>query len=936
MDPQNIDLKQTVNLPKTAFSMKANLPQTEPKLLERWAEENLYQRIRASRAGRPTFILHDGPPYANGRIHLGTAFNKILKDFIVKSKTMAGFDSPYVPGWDCHGLPIEIKVDNDLGARKAKMSAMDIRAACRKYAEKYVDLQRQDFKRLGVLGRWDDPYLTMSAHYQSVIAGAFVEFLDRGYVYKGLKPVHWCIKDRTALAEAEVEYQDHTSPGIWVRFKLTSDPAKIHPALAGRNVYGLIWTTTPWTIPANMAIAYHPKFEYAAVDVAGTVYIVAAELLKVTAEKCGWHDYHTIATFPGAAIEHAVFRHPFLERDSLGILADHVTLEQGTGAVHTAPGHGQEDYVIGRQYGIEIFCPVDAGGRFFHAEGAAGRLPEELIGKTVWEANPVVIEILRSAGALLALEKLAHSYPHCWRCHHPVIFRATEQWFIGMDRNNFRQRALDAVHRTRWMPTWGEERISNMIATRPDWCISRQKDWGVPIIVFYCDQCREPLTDRKILDGIVELFRQHGADIWYQRTAAELLPAGTRCAKCGGGEFSKEYDVLDVWFDSGSSHLAVLNERFGLTWPADVYMEGGDQYRGWFHSSLLVGTGLKGGAPYRMCVLNGWVLDGEGRAMHKSLGNVIEPDEIIRRHGAEILRLWTASVEFNEDVRLSETILTRLVDAYRKLRNTFRYLLGNLSDFDLGTDAVPGSELAGIDQWILLRAEDLAARCRVWYENFEFHKVYHSVYAFATVDLSAVYFDILKDRLYTAATKSQARRSAQTALYRLLDALVRLMAPLMSFTAEEVWGHMGRPESVHVACFPEPAELSAGLDDAARRRSEDWDRLMQVRDTVLKSLETARNEKLIGAPLEACVRLSADGDLYPLLEQYARELPALFIVSQVALGRADTLSVQVERAAGRKCERCWKYTIDIGVDTRFPTICGPCAEAVEEICHDRH
>jgi isoleucyl-tRNA synthetase len=936
MDPQTIDLKQTVNLPKTAFSMKANLPQTEPKLLERWEKEKLYQRIRASRAGRPTFILHDGPPYANGRIHLGTAFNKILKDFIVKSKTMAGFDSPYVPGWDCHGLPIEFNVVNDLGARKAKMSAMEIRAACRKYAEKYVDLQRQDFKRLGVLGRWDDPYLTMSAHYQSVIAGAFVEFLDRGYVYKGLKPVHWCIRDRTALAEAEVEYQDHTSPSIWVRFKLTSDPARIHPSLAGRHVYGLIWTTTPWTIPANMAIAYHPKFEYVAVDVAGSVYLVAAELLKVTAEKCAWTDYRTIATFSGAAIEHAVFRHPFLERDSLGILADHVTLEQGTGAVHTAPGHGQEDYVSGRQYGIETYCPVDAAGRFFHAEGAAGRLPEELIGKTVWEANPVVIDLLKSAGALLGLEKLAHSYPHCWRCHHPVIFRATEQWFIGMDRNNFRQRALDVVHQTRWMPAWGEERISNMIATRPDWCISRQKDWGVPIIVFYCDQCREPLTDRKILDGIVALFRQHSADIWYQRTAAELLPAGTRCAKCGGGEFSKEYDVLDVWFDSGSSHLAVLNERFGLTWPADVYMEGGDQYRGWFHSSLLVGTGLKGGAPYRMCVLNGWVLDGEGRAMHKSLGNVIEPDQIIRRHGAEILRLWSASVEFNEDVRLSETILTRLVDAYRKLRNTFRYLLGNLSNFDPLRDAVPGSDLAGIDQWILLRAEDLAARCRVWYESFEFHKVYHSVYAFATVDLSAVYFDILKDRLYTAATKSQARRSAQTALYRLLDALVRLMAPLMSFTAEEVWGHMGRTDSVHVACFPEPAELTAGFDDAARQRFEDWDRLMQVRDTVLKSLETARNEKLIGAPLEACVRLSANPEIYPLLEQYARELPALFIVSQVALDRADTLTVHVERATGQKCERCWKYTTDTGVDPRFPTICGPCAEAVEEICHDRH
>jgi isoleucyl-tRNA synthetase len=937
MDPQNVDLKQTVNLPKTAFSMKANLPQTEPKMLERWEKENLYQCIRAARAGRPTYILHDGPPYANGRIHLGTAFNKILKDFIVKSKTMAGFDSPYVPGWDCHGLPIEIRVDNELGAKKASMSAMEIRAACRKYAEKYVDLQRRDFKRLGVLGQWDDPYLTMSAHYQSVIAGAFVEFLDGGYVYKGLKPVHWCIRDRTALAEAEVEYKDHTSPSIWVRFKLTSDPAKIHPDLAGRNVYGLIWTTTPWTMPANMAIACHPKFEYVAVDVAGAVYIVAADLLQVTAEKCGWSNSHVAATFPGAAVEHSVFRHPFLDRDSLGILADHVTLEQGTGAVHTAPGHGQEDHVIARQYGIETYCPVDAAGRFFHAEGATGRLPEELIGKTVWEANPVVIEILKSAGALLGLEKLAHSYPHCWRCHNPVIFRATEQWFIGMDRNNFRQRALEAVKQARWVPAWGQERISSMIATRPDWCISRQRVWGVPIIIFYCEHCREPLTDRKILEGIVELFRLHSADIWYQRTAAELLPAGTQCAKCGCTEFSKENDILDVWFDSGSSHLAVLNERFGLTWPSDVYMEGGDQYRGWFHSSLLVGVGIKGGSPYRLCVLNGWVLDGEGRAMHKSLGNVIEPDEIINRHGAEILRLWTASVEFNEDVRLSETILTRLVDAYRKLRNTFRYLLGNLSDFDPARDTVPASDLREIDQWILLRAEDLVARCRAWYDDFAFHKVYHSVYAFATVDLSAVYFDILKDRLYTSAAKSEARRSAQTALYRVLDALVRLVAPLMSFTAEEVWSHMGRPESVHVACFPEPAELAAGIGDAARKRAGSWARLMEVRDEVLKSLEAARNAKLIGAPLEACVRLSAGGDLYALLEQYARELPALFIVSQVELDRAaaEGLDVKVERAAGRKCERCWKYSTDVGSGAKFPTICGPCAEAVEEMLHGR-
>jgi len=937
-DPSNVDLKQTVNLPKTSFSMKANLPAAEPVLLQRWEKEKLYQRIRASRAGRPTYILHDGPPYANGRIHLGTAFNKILKDFIVKSKTMAGFDSPYVPGWDCHGLPIEIKVDSDLGARKAQMSTAEIRRACRQYAEKYVNLQRQDFKRLGVLGQWDDPYLTMSAEYQAVIASAFVEFLDRGYVYKGLKPVHWCLKDRTALAEAEVEYENHSSPSIWVRFKLASDPGVIDPTLSGRNVYGLIWTTTPWTIPANMAIAYNPKYEYAAVEVHSEgrpVYIVAAELLAVTAEKCGWAEYKKVASFPGARVEGAVFRHPFLDRDSLGILAGHVTLEQGTGAVHTAPGHGQEDYAVSRQYGIATYCPVDAAGKFYHAEGASGRLPEALIGKTVWEGNPIVIEILKSSGALLGLEKLEHSYPHCWRCHKPTIFRATEQWFIGMDLKNFRENALESVHRTRWMPEWGEERIANMIASRPDWCISRQRVWGVPIIVFYCSQCREPLTDRRVLDGVVALFREHGADIWYERDASGLMPAGIACAKCGCAEFTKETDILDVWFDSGSSHMAVLNQRFGLTWPADLYLEGGDQYRGWFHSSLLVGTGIKGGSPYRACALNGWVLDGEGRAMHKSLGNSIEPDEVIKRHGAEILRLWSASVNFNEDVRISSTIETRLVEAYRKLRNTFRYLLGNLSDFDASSDAVPAAELPEIDQWILLRAEGLVERCRAWYEGFEFHKVYHSVYAFATVDLSAVYFDVLKDRLYTSAARSRARRAAQTALYRLLDALVRLTAPVMSFTAEEVWTHMNREGSVHTAYFPEPAELSAGIPDAARARAANWDRLMEVRDAVLKSLETARNEKLIGAPLEACVRLSANGDLHPLLEEYARELPSLFIVSQVELARAEegALGVDVRRAGGVKCERCWKYTSDVGSNAHFPTICAPCGAAVEETLH---
>ncbi len=941
MDPKSIDLKQTVNLPRTDFSMKANLPLTEPKTLARWEAEDLYGQIRKSRAGRPKYILHDGPPYANGRIHLGHSFNKILKDFIVKSKTMAGFDSPYVPGWDCHGLPIEIKVDQELGSKKAKMSVSEIRAECRNYAAKYVEIQCREFKRLGVFGLWDRPYLTMSAHFQSVIAGAFVDFLDQGYVYKGLKPVNWCLSCRTALAEAEVEYENHTSPSIWVRFKLTSPPETIDAALTGRNVYGLIWTTTPWTIPANMAIAYHPKFEYSAVapdgDAGGDVYIVASDLLRATAGSCGWSATEALARFEGA-----VFRHPFLERDSKGILGDHVTLEQGTGAVHTAPGHGHEDYVVARQYGIATYCPVDAAGRFYRAEGAEGELPEGLIGKNVWEANPLVIDLLRERGGLLGLKKIEHSYPHCWRCHKPTIFRATEQWFIGMDRNGLRTRALEAVKNVKWMPAWGEDRISNMIAARPDWCISRQRIWGVPIIVFYCEGCREPVTDRAVLDPVVRLFAEHTADVWYEREASGLMPGGTTCAKCGGASFAKERDILDVWFDSGSSHLAVLNGENGLDWPSDLYLEGGDQYRGWFHSSLLVAVGLRDTAPYRGAVTNGWALDGEGRAMSKSLGNVVEPETIIRQYGADVLRLWVASVEFNEDVRMSETILTRLSEAYRKLRNSFRFTLGNLSGFNPETDSVPAAELLEIDRWILMRAADLVSKCRPWYDEFAFHKVYHAVYDFATVDLSSVYFDVLKDRLYTSATQSQARRSAQTALYRLTFALTRLLAPIIPFTTEEVWLSLKLPGSVHTAEFPTTEELVSGLSGEQRSRLANWDRLLPVRQEVLKKLEAARQEKVIGAPLEAAVRIRAVDSVFPLLLEYAADLPGLFIVSQVHLSnhvqsipegeqQGDAVEISVERAAGVKCERCWKYTTDTGANADFPTICAPCAQAVVEM-----
>jgi isoleucyl-tRNA synthetase len=936
MSAISVDLKKTVNLPKTDFSMKANLPTAEPKMLAHWEETSLYHRIRQARAGRPQYVLHDGPPYANGNIHLGTAFNKILKDFIVKSKSMAGFDAPYVPGWDCHGLPIEIKVDGELGKRKASMTGAQIRAACRAYAGKFVDIHRAEFKRLGILGRWEDPYLTMSAEYEAIIAQAFVDFLHGGYVYKGLKPVHWCTHDRTALAEAEVEYENHTSPTIYVRFKLTSDPATLDPALAGRDVYVLIWTTTPWTIPANLAISFNPRFEYLAVDTAQGTMIVAEGLLPQVADVLGW-DKTVIARFPGTRLERAVFRHPFLERDSLGLLGDHVTLEQGTGAVHTAPGHGQDDFVICQRYGIPVYCPVDAAGRIFQAEGAPGELPDQLLGKTVWEANPLVIKILEAHGALASQARFEHSYPHCWRCHNPVIFRATEQWFIGMDREELRSRTLQAIKHVKWHPSWGEERMSNMIAMRPDWCISRQRVWGVPIIVFYCEACGEPFTDKQVLERVVGEFRQHTADIWYSKTAAELMGEGHACEKCDGKEFRKETDILDVWFDSGSSHLAVLTPQNGLPWPSDMYLEGGDQYRGWFHSSLLIGVGLKGEAPYRECATHGWTLDADGRAMSKSIGNVIEPAEIVGKKGADILRLWVASVDFTEDVRMSQTILDRLSEAYRKLRNTFRWMLGNLGAFDPAKDGVAGDDLLGIDAWILTRAEDLVSRCLGFYKEYAFHKVYRAVYDFATTDLSAVYFDVAKDRLYTAGPNSTARRSSQTALYRLNLALVRLLAPLLSFTCEEVWKHMrvgtNETESVHIACFPAAAELTEGLSPELRAHAADWDKLLPVRDQVLKVLDTAREDKIIGSSLEAAVSLSADDKLHSLLKRHAVELPGWFIVSQVELDpeAVNDLRISVDRAHGDKCERCWKFTKDVGSDLEFPTVCAACAAVLREI-----
>jgi isoleucyl-tRNA synthetase len=938
--PKALDLKSTLNLPRTDFPMKANLPVNEPKWLAKWAKEDLYAQIRAVRREAPLFILHDGPPYANGRIHLGTALNKILKDFIVKSRTMAGYNAPYLPGWDCHGLPIEINVDKELGARKAQMTTQEIRQACRRYAEKFVDIQRDDFKRLGVFGEWETPYLTMDPEYEALTAEAFLKFLAAGYVYRGLKPVYWCISCKTALAEAEVEYGDHRSRSVYVKYNLLTDPAQLHPALAGRKVSVIIWTTTPWTLPASMAVAFHPEFEYVvATEGDGEAYLVESRRYEPTLAETGLKLATVLARLPGAKLDRIEMQHPFLDRKVVGVLADYVTAEDGTGCVHTAPGHGREDYETGTKYGIEIYCPVGDAGEF--TEG----LPEYK-GKKVFDANQPIIELLKARGTLVGPPGwLTHSYPHCWRCHNPIIFRAAEQWFISIDHQQLRERTLAEIRKVRWLPEWGKERISNMIATRPDWCISRQRVWGVPITVFHCETCRQPLLDARLARTAVELFRREGADAWYAHPVEDLLPPGTKCPTCGGGNLRKELDILDVWFDAGSSHFAVLGRRPDLPWPSDVYLEAGDQYRGWFHSSLLVALCTHGAAPYRQVLTHGWVLDAAGRAMSKSLGNVIEPMEVIKAHGAEVLRLWAASVVLGEDATISAEMLTHLAEAYRKLRNTFRYCLANLYDFDAEKDLVKGEQLEEIDVWALARTAEVLERVEAAYQEYAFHKVYRGLYDFSTVDLSAFYFDILKDRLYTAAAKSVRRRAAQSTLYRIADALARAVAPLMCFTAEEVWSHLParhwREPGVHLATFISPKRLREGIPESYLKSLENWPHLIAVRNEVLKALEAARNEKLIGSPLDAKVTLAAGGTLASLLQEYRVFLPTLFIVSQVALssdslpGAFETqlpdLRVRVEKASGRKCERCWNYSERVGEDHRYPTVCERCSAALKEI-----
>lgn len=937
--PAMLDPKSTVNLPRTSFPMKAGLPQNEPKWLEKWAEMDLYGKIRESRKGSPIYVLHDGPPYANGPIHMGTGMNKCLKDFVVKTKTMSGFDAPYVPGWDCHGLPIEIKVDNDLGRKKLEMPATAVRDACRVYATKYLNLQREQFKRLGIFGRWSDPYSTMEPPYEAAILRTLFEFMDRGAVYKGLKPVYWCIHDKTALAEAEVEYEMHTSPSVWVKYRLTSEPAQINPILANKTVSTIIWTTTPWTLPASMAVAFHPALDYVALEHGGEVYVVADALAQATIASCNLVGAKEVARFAGSHLEHAKFAHPFLERQIAGVLADYVTTDQGTGAVHTAPSHGAEDFYTGAKYKLDQTCNVDESGRLRNG------LPE-YDGLTVFKANAPIIELLKSRGALMAEGTIEHSYAHCWRCHNPVIYRATEQWFIAMDASiggsTLRKRALEEVKKVKWDPAWGEERLSNMLLTRPDWCISRQRIWGVPIAVFFCEACGKLLQSKEVNRAVVELFGGEGADAWYKKEARDILPAGTSCT-CGGTRFNKETDIIDVWFESGCSQAAVLGHGPQLPWPADLYLEGADQYRGWFQSSLLCAIGSRNSAPYRMVATPGWMLDPQGRAMSKSLGNTVDPVDIANRFGAEIVRLWVASVDYREDVRASEELMERVAESYRKIRNTFKYVLGNLYDFQPATDAVSFGEMGPLDQYMLLRTADFCSEVRQWYEAFEFHRIYHRLNEFCSSDLSNIYFDVLKDRLYTAAPGSRARRSAQTAVWRIGEALVRLVAPIMTFTAEEVWSYMAkfseRAESVHLAHFPQSTEIigeSGGAPQAQAVR-RDFDTLMSLRAEVMKALEVARKEKLIGSGLEAAVTIHAPGNVYDVLERYQDSLRFLLIVSKTEVRRASEgnghspLAIEVSKAPGQKCARCWNYSEQVGKDALYPTVCERCLTTLREL-----
>ncbi len=925
-----MDYRDTLNLPQTGFRMKAGLVQREPEAIAAWERDGLYEKVMAHTASRPLYILHDGPPYANGHIHMGHALNKVLKDVILRAKRMSGFSCPYVPGWDCHGLPIEHKVDKELGPKKKEISTLEFREACRSYARKWIDIQREGFRRLGILGDWQRPYLTIDYEYEAAIAAEFNRFLESGAVVRSRKPVYWCTSCRTALAEAEVEYHDHASPSIYVKFPFAGDAAEIDPALAGRKAFFVIWTTTPWTLPANLAIALHPGYEYAAVEVDGEVFVMADGLVEQALAAFG-KSGEVLARFASAPLEGKKCRHPFMDRDSLIVLADYVTLDSGTGCVHTAPGHGREDHITGLRYGLEPLSPVDDRG-FFTSEAGP------YAGIRITEANRRIIDDLAEKNLLVAESRIEHSYPHCWRCKNPVIFRATEQWFVSMEKNDLRSRALEEIGKVKWLPAWGEERIHGMVKTRPDWCLSRQRAWGVPITAFVCRGCGAVCNTPEINRRVEEAFRREGADAWFAHEPAFFLGDGAKCPACGSTDIGRETDILDVWFDSGVSHAAVLEQREGLSSPADLYLEGSDQHRGWFQSSLLASVGTRGRAPYKGVLTHGFVVDGKGKKMSKSLGNVIAPDKIIKKYGAEILRLWVVSEDYRDDIRLSDDILRQLSDAYRKIRNTFRFMLGNLGGFDPARP-VPVAEMGELDRWALRRYELLKRKVLAAYDSFEFHTVYHAIYNFCTVDLSSLYLDVVKDRLYASHPDDPARRAAQTVIYTMIDGILRLCAPVLVFTASEAWEFLppleGREEDVVFAAFPEPDDFLLAEDLAER-----WERLLGLRSAFTRALEAARAEKRIGHPLEARVVVECSGGDGEFIAANLELIKTLIIVSELECGavsgdnvREDEsgLRILVEPAPGGKCERCWTRSRSVGDDREHPDLCGRCAAVVKSL-----
>ncbi len=931
-----MDYKDTLNLPKTEFPMKANLVKKEPEILKRWEAIKLYKLIRESSKNKPLFILHDGPPYANGHIHMGTAFNKILKDIIIKSKQMAGFNVPYIPGWDCHGLPIEHNVDKELGTKKAKMSTVEIRKYCREYAKKFVNIQRDEFKRLGVIGDWENPYLTMNYKYQATIIEEFGKFALNGGLIRSKKPIYWCIYCKTALAEAEVEYKEHESPSIFVKFPVISDMSHISTKLKNRNdIYIVIWTTTPWTIPSNLAIALNPSFEYIAIDTKKDGIMIMAEALSdICMNDFGYKDYEIIERFEANKLEGLEARHPLYERISKIVLASYVTLDAGTGCVHIAPGHGREDYETGLEYGLDVYSPVDDEGRFTNEV-------KYFAGVNVFEANKLVNQKLQEVGALIKEGSIIHEYPHCWRCKEPVIFRATKQWFISMEQNNLRKNALKAISEVKWIPMWGKDRIFNMIENRPDWCISRQRVWGVPITIFYCKKCGNPLITKEIIEHITKKVQTQGADIWFSESVNNLLPEKTKCPKCGNSKFEKEKDILDVWFDSGVSFAAVLEKNPDLTCPADIYLEGNDQHRGWFHSSLLCSVGTRGIPPYKAVLTHGFVVDAKGKAMHKSIGNVIYPDELIRNYGAEIIRMWVAAEDYKDNMRLSKEIMQRLVEAYRRIRNTCRYILGNLYDFDPKKHKVSYDDMEELDKWILHRLQEINEKIQKAYEDFEFHIVYHTLHNFCVVDLSSFYLDIVKDRLYTSSPESIKRRSAQTAMNEILEVLVRLMAPVLSFTADEVWQYMkgDRSKSVHTEEF-----IPVKNKYKNNKLREKWEKIIELRGEVNKALEIARKRKIIGHSLEADVTLGIPAKLMKIFKSYSEDqLREIFIVSGIKLITLEEISegidselfqgmkIYVTKSPYPKCERCWIRDKSVGNNNKHPNICKKCVDAIEEL-----